>query len=59
MCQRCLEWSERRTHLAGALGAALLARFQALKWVRRAEGSRIVSFTPEGERQFAVRFGSA
>jgi DNA-binding transcriptional ArsR family regulator len=59
MCKSCLDWSERRNHLAGAMGAALLARFQALKWVRRTEGSRIVSFTPEGERQFAARFGAA
>jgi DNA-binding transcriptional ArsR family regulator len=49
--------SRRRSHLAGALGAALLARFEALKWVRRIEATRIVAFAPEGERQFAALFG--
>lgn len=57
LCKSCLDWSERRSHLAGVLGAALLARFEALKWVRRIEGTRIVAFAPEGERQFAALFG--
>ncbi|MFO7173798.1 MAG: helix-turn-helix domain-containing protein, partial [Bacillota bacterium] len=38
----CLDWSERRHHLAGALGAALLQRFLALGWMQRLEGSRAV-----------------
>lgn len=59
LCKSCLDWSERRSHLAGSLGAALLERFQALKWVRRIEGTRIVAFAPEGERQFAALFGDA
>ena len=59
LCKSCLDWSERRSHLAGALGAALLTRFQALKWVRRIEGTRIVAFVPEGERRFAALFGDA
>ena len=59
LCKSCLDWSERRSHLAGALGSALLTRFQALKWVRRIEGTRIVAFSPEGERQFAALFGDA
>jgi hypothetical protein len=32
VCRTCLDWSERRSHLAGALGAQLLARFFELKW---------------------------
>jgi hypothetical protein len=59
LCKSCLDWSERRSHLAGALGAALLARFQALNWARRIEGTRIVAFAPEGERRFAALFGDA
>ena len=59
LCKSCLDWSERRSHLAGGLGAALLARFQALKWVRRIEGTRIVAFAPEGEQRFAALFGDA
>ncbi len=54
VCRACLDWSERRTHLAGGLGAALLNRFFELGWARRDKGSRIVTFTPEGERQFQL-----
>lgn len=56
LCRSCLDWSERRTHLAGALGTALLDRFYDLGWARREEGSRIVHFTPEGERRFLELF---
>ena len=59
LCKSCLDWSERRSHLAGGLGAALLARFQELKWLRRIEGTRIVALAPEGERRFAALFGDA
>jgi DNA-binding transcriptional ArsR family regulator len=38
----CLDWSERELHLAGALGAALTARFFELGWIRRREGNRSV-----------------
>src|SRR6266478_1486742 len=40
-CRACLDWSERRNHLAGALGAALLARIVELGWARRARDSRV------------------
>jgi DNA-binding transcriptional ArsR family regulator len=56
LCRRCLDWSVRRHHLAGALGAAILQRMFALGWARRAKGSRVVLFTPAGsaalQRQF-------
>jgi DNA-binding transcriptional ArsR family regulator len=52
LCRTCLDWSERRAHLAGALGAALLDRFYGLKWARQAGGSRAVIFTPVGETKF-------
>lgn len=48
--RQCLDWSERRFHLGGALGAALLERIFALRWARREPGSRIVTFTDAGER---------
>jgi DNA-binding transcriptional ArsR family regulator len=48
-CQACLDWSERRHHLAGAVGAALLARMIALGWIRRAKGSRVVVVTAHGD----------
>jgi DNA-binding transcriptional ArsR family regulator len=57
VCKNCLDWSARRPHLAGSLGAALLDRFYALKWARRETGSRIVTFTPPGERELRKRFG--
>jgi DNA-binding transcriptional ArsR family regulator len=59
LCRACLDWSERRHHLAGALGAALLARFVALGWARMAQGSRVVAFSPPGERALRERFGLA
>lgn len=49
-CRACLDWSERRSHLAGALGAALLQRIVALRWASVPSGSRIVRFTPTGQR---------
>ncbi|MBN9599878.1 MAG: winged helix-turn-helix transcriptional regulator [Afipia sp.] len=58
LCKTCLDWSARRSHLAGTLGAAILSRLFALKWARRETGSRIVSFTPRGEKQFAALFGT-
>lgn len=48
-CRTCLDWSERRHHLAGALGAALLARMVALGWAARASESRVVHFSAQGE----------
>jgi hypothetical protein len=56
ICRACLDWSGRRPHLAGALGARLLVRFFDLKWARRVEGSRAVRFTPQGEINFPRLF---
>ncbi len=50
--RKCLDWSERRYHLGGALGAALAECLFARKWLRQAAGSRAVSVTPLGERGF-------
>jgi DNA-binding transcriptional ArsR family regulator len=49
LCRPCLDWSERRTHLAGAVGAALLDRMFALQLARRDELTRAVVFSPRGE----------
>jgi DNA-binding transcriptional ArsR family regulator len=51
-CRPCLDWSERRQHLAGALGKALLEHVQQLGWAQRAKGSRVVRFSETGERAF-------
>ena len=58
LCKACLDWSNRRNHLAGALGAALLARIYALGWAKREPDSRIVAFSPAGEKAFAEAFGT-
>jgi DNA-binding transcriptional ArsR family regulator len=52
----CLDWSVRRPHLAGALGAALLKRFVALGWARPHRTTRVVAFSALGERALLARF---
>jgi len=61
MCKACLDWSERRHHLAGTLGAAIMTRFTELNWAARdaTPGSRVVNFTRTGEKRFAALFGNA
>ena len=51
MCKNCLDWSVRRHHLAGSLGAAVLNHMYDKKWAHREQDSRIVTFTRRGERQ--------
>ena len=55
----CLDWSERRPHLAGRLGAALCRRALELGWIERARDGRAVAVTPAGRRGFAEVFGIA
>jgi DNA-binding transcriptional ArsR family regulator len=56
LCLACLDWSVRRHHLAGALGAAMLSRFYDLGWARPQKGTRIVMFSAIGERSLRNRF---
>jgi DNA-binding transcriptional ArsR family regulator len=58
-CRPCLDWSERRTHLAGALGAALAAHCFELGWISRIRDSRAVLVTEKGKRGFSDAFGIA
>jgi DNA-binding transcriptional ArsR family regulator len=51
----CLDWSERRPHLGGALGAALLTMMIDRRWVKRERHSRALSVTPIGRRELACR----
>lgn len=59
LCRECLDWSERRSHLAGSLGRALLLRFEALDWAKRDTGTRVVSFTARGAEAFHRLFPKA
>ncbi|RCW88934.1 ArsR/SmtB family transcription factor [Paracoccus lutimaris] len=56
LCRECLDWSERRSHLAGQMGRAMLGRMTDLGWARRQSDSRVIRFSPEGERQFHAMF---
>jgi len=53
----CLDWTERRHHLAGQLGSELLCRFRQLRWIAPMRDTRAVRVTLEGERKFASTFG--
>lgn len=55
----CLDWSERRPHVGGALGAALLSAALRRKWVTRDLDSRALTVTPLGRREMRTRFGLA
>ena len=50
----CLDWSERRAHLGGALGAALLDHWTHHRWVEHAEKPRVLRITPAGHEQFGA-----
>lgn len=50
LASRCLDWSERRPHVGGALGAALMRRAEAAGWIVRAPGSRVVRLRDQGLR---------
>ena len=56
LCRDCLDWSERQSHLGGRLGRLLLARIEDKGWLRRRDGSRVLTPTPEGRRAFAAAF---
>ncbi|WP_274626850.1 ArsR/SmtB family transcription factor [Arvimicrobium flavum] len=56
VCRACLDWSVRRTHLAGALGAAIFDKIVAEKWARREPGGRTVTFSPKGKMAFEKAF---
>lgn len=55
ICLHCLDWSERRHHLGGSLGAAILERSVALGWIKRGEG-RTLSVTARGRSALGAAF---
>ena len=58
VCRTCLDWSARRHHLAGHIGAQLLAHCYEAGWAKRRRGTRIVDFTARGEREFRELFAA-
>ncbi len=58
-CRPCLDWSERRPHIAGRLGAALCTRCLELGWIARRRDTRAVGITAVGRDGFAQTFGIA
>jgi DNA-binding transcriptional ArsR family regulator len=56
-CRPCIDWSERRPHLAGAVGAALASRLFALGWIARVRDGRALLITPSGRRNLEQTFG--
>ena len=56
-CRPCLDWSERRWHIAGAVGAALCSRCLELGWIEREKNTRALTITAKGRRGFAETFG--
>jgi DNA-binding transcriptional ArsR family regulator len=56
LCRPCLDWSERRHHLGGMLGAAVFDHILARHWATREPRTRIVRFSPAGERKATAWF---
>jgi DNA-binding transcriptional ArsR family regulator len=56
-CRPCLDWTERRSHIGGAVGAALATRCFELKWIERIRDSRALTITPAGRRGLMESFG--
>ncbi len=52
----CLDWSERKYHLSGSLGAALLEKMIESHWIRRTAHSRVIVITAKGKENMAALF---
>lgn len=53
----CVDWTERRPHLGGSLGAAMLRAYRERRWLAAVRDSRRLEVTPLGRRAFVERFG--
>jgi DNA-binding transcriptional ArsR family regulator len=56
-CRPCMDWTERRLHIGGAVGAAIATRCFELKWIERVGGSRALAITPAGRRGLMSALG--
>lgn len=59
LCRSCMDWSERRPHLGGSLGAAILAHVVREGWAVRGQSVRAVSFSRRGEENFVRWYSPA
>jgi hypothetical protein len=57
MCKSCLDWSERRNHLAGSLGHWILTDLLNKGWAAKAPDSRAILFTRKGLLSFSSAYG--
>ncbi|MDJ0944934.1 MAG: helix-turn-helix transcriptional regulator [Kiloniellales bacterium] len=57
LCRPCFDWSERRSHVAGKLGAAIAAHYLEKGYVRRIRDSRALDVTPRGRKALRDMFG--
>jgi hypothetical protein len=57
LVRECLDWTERKFHLAGTAGAALLDLFREREWIKREVGSRVVTITGNGRMALQTHFG--
>jgi DNA-binding transcriptional ArsR family regulator len=56
--RRCLDWTERRDHIAGALGAAICEKLLSFRWIVRTPQSRVVHLTARGGQQLEALLGA-
>jgi DNA-binding transcriptional ArsR family regulator len=57
LVRKCLDWTERKFHVAGTAGAALLDLFRKRDWIKQEVGSRVVTITGNGRMAFKAHFG--
>jgi len=57
-CRPCMDWSERRSHIAGSVGAAICSACFSQSWIRRIDGTRAVAITPAGQTALSSALGS-
>jgi DNA-binding transcriptional ArsR family regulator len=59
LCRCCIDWSERRHHLGGRIGAAVLSRLIERRWAARVHGARTIQFRRDGEKAFVAWYSGA